>query len=68
MGLAPKGVQYQGTVAILDGIPTPFVLLRSQGTADYELIGPCYLHGIMYREASPQLCAAGTKSEWTTLV
>jgi hypothetical protein len=68
IGLAPMGTQYQDTVAILDGMITPFVLRQVRGTADYELIGPCYLHGIMYGEATSNPSDGGRGSEWITLV
>lgn len=68
IGLAPMGTQYQDTVAILDGMVTPFVLRQVRGTADYELIGPCYLHGIMYGEATSNPSDGGRGSEWITLV
>jgi hypothetical protein len=62
------GTQCQDTVAILDGIVTPFVLRQVRGTSDYELIGPCYLHGIMYGEATSNPSDGGRGSEWLTLV
>jgi hypothetical protein len=41
------------TVAVIDEFPTPFVLRKSQQSRKgsfFQLVGPCHVHGLMYRE------------------
>ena len=49
LGLVPPETQAGDIIALLQGGRLPFVL-RSRG-GPWELIGPCYIHGIMYGEA-----------------
>jgi hypothetical protein len=49
LGLAPADTKEGDIIAILKGRCMPFVM-RSRG-GPWELIGPCYLHGVMHGEA-----------------
>ena len=49
MGLFPSQARKGDAVAIIYGAPSPFVI-RPEGQ-DYQLIGECYVHGIMDGEA-----------------
>jgi hypothetical protein len=49
MGLGPRCMQPEDTVVILRGGYTPFILRKKDDC--YWLIGPAYVHGIMYGEA-----------------
>ena len=49
-GLAPDQTQQGDEICVLYGGPVPFVL-RPDGTGRHEIIGDCYLHGIMDGEA-----------------
>ena len=59
MGLGPRATKKGDVVAVLNGGRTPFVMRKvvedvtgeSGATARYELIGSCYVHGIMDGEA-----------------
>jgi len=49
-GLFPREAQEGDVVALLFGSNVPF-LVRPTDSTDYELVGPCYVHGIMDGEA-----------------
>jgi len=49
LGLAPADTKEGDIIAILKGRRVPFVM-RSRG-GPWELIGGCYLHGVMHGEA-----------------
>ena len=49
LGLVPRETRAGDIIALLPGGRLPFVL-RSRG-GPWELIGPCYIHGVMYGEA-----------------
>ena len=49
-GLAPKATRVGDIVCVMLGCTTPLVL-RQKNHLQYELIGPCYLDGIMNGEA-----------------
>lgn len=60
MGLGPACMQKEDIVYVLDGGNTPFLLRPIKGRRDvpgygehecYQLVGDCYVHGIMYGEA-----------------
>jgi hypothetical protein len=53
MGLAPESAEEADLICIILGGQTPFVLRPHEDL--YELIGPCYVHGIMDGEAMEQL-------------
>ena len=53
VGMAPDWVQREDRVCILLGSSLP-VLLRPAGD-HYILVGPCYIHGIMFGEAMSPL-------------
>jgi hypothetical protein len=56
LGLVPKETQVGDRIALLKGGRTPFIV-RTRGTA-WELIGECYIHGIMRGEKfGESLCA-----------
>jgi hypothetical protein len=67
MGIGPRGSQEGDRLCILAGCPTPVVLrlVQSAGTESempaYQLVGPCYLHGLMNGEAF----APENKQRWT---
>jgi hypothetical protein len=52
MGLAPQSAEEAEWICVLLGGRTPFVLRPREDR--YELIGPCYVHGIMDGEAMDQ--------------
>ncbi|PMD67515.1 HET-domain-containing protein [Hyaloscypha bicolor E] len=52
MGLAPQSAEEADLICVLLGGQTPFVLRPREDL--YELIGPCYVHGIMDGEAMEQ--------------
>ena len=54
MGLAPAAAMKGDLVCILIGGATPFVL-RPVGESFYQLIGECYVHGMMDGEAMDHL-------------
>lgn len=51
IGMVPKGSQPEDLVCILLGADTPFVIRESTqrfpGYKCYELVGDCYIHGMM---------------------
>jgi hypothetical protein len=51
LGLVPHGTLLGDAIAIIHGCQVPFVLRASDNSLDYRLVGPCYVHGIMYGEA-----------------
>lgn len=51
-GLVPPQASVGHRIAILHGIPVPFVVGRRQEHGIRRIIGECYIHGIMYGEAS----------------
>jgi hypothetical protein len=46
IGTGPRNMEAGDIVCVLFGGQTPFVLRPSPGDK-YELIGPCYVHGVM---------------------
>ncbi|RDL33943.1 uncharacterized protein BP5553_08311 [Venustampulla echinocandica] len=57
IGLAPPGSQPGDEIVLIDGCRTPFLMRRLEGTLSvqfqrpyYSIVGPCYLHGVMYGE------------------
>ena len=50
IGLVPRTTQNGDLIAIFLGADVPFVL-RSTSVETYELVGECYIHGIMNGEA-----------------
>lgn len=52
MGLFPRGTQEGDQICIFSGGHIPFVVRRQQATSSkYQLVGECYVHGIMNGEA-----------------
>jgi hypothetical protein len=51
MGTGPTSLQKVDAIGILCGGVAPFALRRK--LREYEVIGPCYVHGIMTGEAIP---------------
>lgn len=51
LGLVPHGTLPGDAIAIIHGCQVPFVLRASDNSLNYRLVGPCYVHGIMYCEA-----------------
>jgi hypothetical protein len=51
MALVPREAIIGDVVCVFQGIAVPFVLRPVAGAVDnYELVGPCYCHGIMMGE------------------
>ncbi|KAM7206457.1 Heterokaryon incompatibility protein (HET) domain containing protein [Naviculisporaceae sp. PSN 640] len=50
IGLAPDEIVVGDTLSICDGARMP-LLLRDRGGGLWQLVGPCYVHGIMHGEA-----------------
>lgn len=50
--LVPPETREGDTIALLKGGQVPFVLRNASksGAAGWELLGPCYVHGIMHGE------------------
>jgi len=49
IGLVPEHVQIGDMICIFNGGKTPFLV--PPVAENYQLIGSCYVHGIMYGEA-----------------
>lgn len=49
MGLAPRFSRAGDRIAWINGLQS-FVVLRSVTKASYQIVGPCFLHGIMHGE------------------
>ena len=47
IGVLPNDAACGDRIALLLGGRTPFVLRPVAGTREYELVGACYVHGIM---------------------
>jgi hypothetical protein len=45
LGFAPKAVLPRDVLVRFAGLLTPFVVRPVQGTSDFQIIGPCYVHG-----------------------
>lgn len=52
LGIAPGNAEPGDQVVIVRGLGTPYVLRSIEGTKSYVLVGPCYVHGVMYGEAA----------------
>jgi Heterokaryon incompatibility protein (HET) len=50
LGLCPEDARKGDVVAVLHGASVP-VVLRPMDQHDYDLVGPCFVDGIMYGEA-----------------
>lgn len=64
LGLAPKTVQTGDTICILFGCSVPVILREhstNQGIKHYELVGECYLHGMMNGDALKERNDPGRK-------
>jgi hypothetical protein len=62
LGLGPSGTEIGNLVCILFGGDTPYILRRN--IDHYNLIGECYLHGMMQGEAIGQMEAGELTEEW----
>ena len=47
LGLFPRGTRRGDEICVFAGGHVPFVVRRKQGGASYQLVGECYVHGIM---------------------
>ena len=47
LGLFPRGTEVGDQVCVFAGGWVPFVIRRHQARDEYQLVGECYLHGIM---------------------
>jgi hypothetical protein len=50
LGLCPEDARKGDVVAVLHGASVP-VILRPMDQHDYDLVGPCFVNGIVYGEA-----------------
>ena len=50
LGLFPRGTEPGDQVCVFTGCWVPFVIRRHQSRDRYQLVGECYLHGIMNGE------------------
>ena len=50
MGLLPRGTQLGDQVCVFLGSHVPFVIRRQEMFDSYQLVGECYIHGIMHGE------------------
>lgn len=56
VGLAPLVAKWKDYIALIDSVRTPVVLRwvkAAGGKEGYVLVGPCYVHGVMYGETQP---------------
>jgi hypothetical protein len=55
VGLAPLVSKQGDVIALIDSLRTPVVLrsVTTSGNRGYLLVGPCYVHGVMYGETPP---------------
>lgn len=51
MGTSPGGVQPGDIITALVGGTNPYVLRPTGGISSYQIVGPCYVQGIMFGEA-----------------
>jgi hypothetical protein len=58
IGMAPTGANCGDIVCILPGCSVPLILRRQQWF--HELVGDCYLHGVMNGEAIDDMCSMCT--------
>ena len=55
-GIGPSSIQNGDLIAIAFGSSMPIIIRPSElNTGKYILIGPCYVHGIMYGEIMKEL-------------
>jgi WD repeat-containing protein 55 len=50
MGLLPRGTKLGDQVCVFLGSHVPFVIRRQEIGDSYQLVGECYIHGIMHGE------------------
>jgi WD repeat-containing protein 55 len=50
MGLFPRGTKLGDQVCVFLGSQVPFVVRRQEMGDSYQLVGECYIHGIMHGE------------------
>jgi Heterokaryon incompatibility protein (HET) len=61
-GLIPMLAELGDAIFVVPGLPTPYLLRRVKGSdADFVVIGPCYVRGIMDGEV------VNSTSEWETI-
>ena len=65
LGLVPAAARCGDVVAVLMGCDTPLVLRRRDG--EYEVVGECYVHGIMHGEVIDMVTDGKQKIEEITL-
>ena len=66
LGLVPDASQEGDSICIFIGGKTPFVI-RPAGE-NYQLIGACYVHGVMYGEAMEDFEKQGRKMQDIVLI
>lgn len=61
LGLVPTWTDENDIIAILFGCPAPVILRKHDGW--YEILGPCYFHGIMEGETVPGIQSGEYKTQ-----
>ncbi|KAI1146498.1 heterokaryon incompatibility protein-domain-containing protein [Nemania diffusa] len=51
MGLGPQLIRFNDKVCLLHGAAVPFIIRPTRKRGSYEVVGECYVHGIMDGEA-----------------
>ena len=51
IGIGPAYMEDGDIIAIFYGSQTPFIVRQHKQIGRYELIGDCYIHGLMHSEA-----------------
>lgn len=71
IGTSPADVKPDDKICVLLGGEAPFILRQLPDDSSYQVVGPCYLHGIMFGEAflgaipEPWVCDQDTDSgQW----
>ena len=67
-GIAPGDVLVGDVVTVIDGGAVPFILRKgSRGHGSFQLVGECYVHGLMSGEAADMAALDGSEKEGAML-
>ncbi|KAG4429711.1 hypothetical protein IFR05_014808 [Cadophora sp. M221] len=66
IGLGPNATEPKDIVCVFYGHRMPYIL-RPVGDGRYLFLGPCFVHGIMHREAMEGLIKGKYREEWLHL-
>ena len=68
LGLGPtREIATSDELAIVPGLAMPIVVRRLSDLPQYQLLGPCYVHGVMEGELFEQLQETECKDGWPKL-